>query len=87
MKKKILLLTGPQTGQYTGRVSFLSVPGESLTSLPMLKKETFAGGGISQRTCTNDPWTWTAVWGLIVGEGRGLGRGGQGGNMGTAVTE
>ena len=21
----------------------------------------------SQRTCMNDPWTWTMVWGLTVG--------------------
>ena len=25
----------------------------------------------------NDPWTWTMVWGLTVGVGSGLGRGGQ----------
>ena len=25
----------------------------------------------------NDPWTWTTGWGLTVGEGIGLGGGGQ----------
>ena len=25
----------------------------------------------------NDPWTWTTVWGLTVGAGGGMGRGGQ----------
>ena len=25
----------------------------------------------------NDPWTWTAVWGLPVGVGGGMGRGRQ----------
>ena len=30
-----------------------------------------------QRTCMNDPWTWTTVWGLTVGVGAGLGGGGQ----------
>ena len=30
--------------------------------------------GLRQRTCMNDPWTWTIVWGLTVGMGgRGLG--------------
>ena len=27
------------------------------------------GEGIRQRTCMNDPWTWTTVWGLTVGAG------------------
>ena len=35
------------------------------------------GEGTSQRTCVNDTWTWTAVWGLTVGEGEGLGGKGQ----------
>ena len=25
------------------------------------------GEGISQRTYTKDPWTWTSMWGLITG--------------------
>ena len=25
----------------------------------------------------NDPWAWTTVWGLTVGAGGGMGRGGQ----------
>ena len=25
----------------------------------------------------NDPWTWTTVWELTVGEGGGMGGGGQ----------
>ena len=24
------------------------------------------GEGTSQRTCMNDPWTWTTEWGLTV---------------------
>ena len=32
---------------------------------------------ISQRTCMSDPWTWTMERGLTVGEGSGLGGGGQ----------
>ena len=31
----------------------------------------------TQRTCMNDPWTWTTVWELTVGAGGGLGGGGQ----------
>ena len=31
------------------------------------------GEGISQRTCMNDPWAWTMVWGLTVGVGNGVG--------------
>ena len=27
------------------------------------------GEGISQRTCMNDLWTWTMVWGLTMGVG------------------
>ena len=27
------------------------------------------GESISLRTCMNDPWTWTMVWGLTVGVG------------------
>ena len=39
------------------------------------------GEGTSQRTCMNDPWTWTMVWGLTVGtRGRLDGRGQRGGN-------
>ena len=30
-----------------------------------------------QRTCMNDPRTWTTVWGLTVAVGIGMGRGGQ----------
>ena len=30
--------------------------------------------GISQRTCTNDPWTWTMVWGWTVGVGKWAGQ-------------
>ena len=39
------------------------------------------------RTCTNDPWTWTTVWELTVGAGGGMGRGGQRGEIGTTVIE
>ena len=35
------------------------------------------GEGTGQRTCMNDPWIWTTVWGLAVRVGGGLGRGGQ----------
>ena len=35
----------------------------------------------SQRTCMNDPWTWTMVWELTVGAGDGLGGGGQRGKI------
>ena len=42
---------------------------------------------ISQRTCLNDPWTWTRVWRLTVGIGGGLGRGGQMRKIGTTVIE
>ena len=30
------------------------------------------GERTSQRTCINDPWTWTAVWELTVGVGDGM---------------
>ena len=45
------------------------------------------GEGISQRTCMNDPSTWTMVWGWTVGAGGGRGRGGQRGKIGTTVIE
>ena len=45
------------------------------------------GGGISQRTCTKDPWTWTTVWGFIMGLGGGLGRERQKGKIGATVIE
>ena len=35
------------------------------------------GEGTRQRTCMNDPWTWTSVWGFTVGAGGGLSGGGQ----------
>ena len=35
----------------------------------------------------NDPWTWTTVWGLTVGAGGGLGRGGKGEKIGTTARE
>ena len=35
------------------------------------------GEGISQRTCMNDPWTWTTVWGWMVGALGGWDGGGQ----------
>ena len=34
-------------------------------------------GRTTQRTCVNDPRTRTTVWGLTVGAGGGMGRGGQ----------
>ena len=43
------------------------------------------GEGSSQRTCMNDPCTWTMVWGWTVGEGGGLGAGRQRGKIGTTV--
>ena len=39
------------------------------------------GERTSQRTCMNDPWTWTMVWELTVGAGDGLGGGGQRGTI------
>ena len=35
------------------------------------------GEEISQRTCMNDPWTWTTVWELTMGAGDGKGGGGK----------
>ena len=35
------------------------------------------GEGTSQRTCMNDPWTWTRVWKLTVGARDGVSGGGQ----------
>ena len=35
------------------------------------------GEGTRQRTCMNDPCTWTTEWVLTVGAGVKLGRGGQ----------
>ena len=32
------------------------------------------GEGTGQKTCMNDPWTWTTVWGRTVGVGCGAGR-------------
>ena len=29
------------------------------------------GEGTRQRTCVNDPWTWTTMWGLTVERGVG----------------
>ena len=45
------------------------------------------GEGISQRTCMNDPWTWTRDRGLTVGERGGLGGGEQREKTGTTVIE
>ena len=39
------------------------------------------GEGTRQRTCMNDPWTWTILWELTVGMGAGLGRGQQRGKI------
>ena len=57
---------------------------ESWSRLTAARRERVWGGGqwwkeevTSQRTCMNDRWTWTTVWGLAVGTGHGLGRGGQ----------
>ena len=33
--------------------------------------------GRSQRTCMNEPWTWTMVWGLTAESGSRLGAGEQ----------
>ena len=35
----------------------------------------------------SDPWTWTTVWELTVGAGRGMGGGGQRGKTGTTGIE
>ena len=32
------------------------------------------GGGTRQRAWMEDPWTFTAVWGLTVGGGQGAGQ-------------
>ena len=41
--------------------------------------------GTRQRTCMNDPWTWTTMWELTVGAGSGMGGGGQRGEIGITV--
>ena len=46
-----------------------------------------AGEGTSQRTCMNDIWTRTTVWGLTVGVGRGWAEGDKGDKIGTTVIE
>ena len=60
----------------------------------MKKTDSCKGGGegtgkksevTSQRTYMHDPWTRTKVWGLTVGVGGGLGRGGKGRKIGTTV--
>ena len=45
------------------------------------------GEGTSQRTCMNDPWTWTIVWGLTAGVGLGWAEEGKSGKIGTTVIE
>ena len=45
------------------------------------------GGGTRQRTCMNNPYTWTTVWGLTVGAGGGAMEEGKGRKIGTTVTE
>ena len=40
------------------------------------------GKGASQRTCMNDPRTWTIVWGWIVGVGVGWVEKGKGEKLG-----
>ena len=48
------------------------------------------GEGTSRRTCVNEPWTWTTVWGLTVGAGvgaEGWAEKGKGGEIGTTVIE
>ena len=44
------------------------------------------GEGISQRTCVNDPRTWTIMWERGCGGG-GLDEGGQRGKIGTTVID
>ena len=39
-------------------------------------------GNASQRTCMKGPWTWATLWELTVGLRGGLGREGNGGNLG-----
>ena len=38
--------------------------------------------GTSQRTCMNDPWTWTTVCGLTLEQNVGSVKEGKGGKMG-----
>ena len=38
--------------------------------------------GISQRTCMNDPWTWTTVWSLTRDMGLGWAVGSKRGKLG-----
>ena len=45
------------------------------------------GEGTSQRTCMNDPWTWTMAWGWIMGAGGEMDGGRQRGKIGTSGTE
>ena len=45
------------------------------------------GEGVSQRTCMNDPWMWTTVWGLNVGVGVGWDEEGKRGKTRTTVIE
>ena len=45
------------------------------------------GEGTRQRTCMNDPQTWTTVWEMTVGVGGGMDGGGQRGKIGTTVIE
>ena len=45
------------------------------------------GEGISQRTCMNDPWTWTIGWGWTMGLRVGWPEEGKGGEIGTTVIE
>ena len=47
------------------------------------------GGGISQRTCIPDPYTWSTVWGWPEGRGAGAGwrwaKGGGNGDVSNSV--
>ena len=43
--------------------------------------------GTSQRTCMNDPGTWTTVWKLIAGSRVGWAEEGKGGKIRTTVVE
>ena len=45
------------------------------------------GEETSQRTCMNDPWTWTTGWGLTVGAGLGWVEECKRGKIGTTVIE
>ena len=51
------------------------------------EKQGKEGEGTSQGTCMNDPQTWTMGWGLTVGAGDGLGRGGQRGKIESTIIE